>query len=145
MSRSRRVVFDTGTLVSAALRHSSPADLALVLALREGVVCFNDATLQHLHSVLNNRKWDRYQAKRTRVSFIDLLRGNAWYCPVSASDLAAIRPRIRDKRSNLILALAAAAEADAVVAIAPDLLARKSWRRIPIVTPAEFVNWYDPA
>ena len=68
---------------------------------------------------------------------------NALICLVSLADEAAVRPAFREKRINALLALASVAEADAIVAAAPNLLARKSWRRIPIVTAAEFVSWYD--
>jgi predicted nucleic acid-binding protein len=145
MNFTRRVVFDTSTLVSAALHTDSPADRALVLALREGVICASEATFEYLHLILTSRKWDRYMTKRARLTFVDLIRATAWYCVVSLADELAVRPAIRDKRTKALLALAATAEADVIVAIAPDLLARKSWRRIPIVTPSKFASWYDPA
>lgn len=145
MNPTRRIVFDTSTLVSAALQRASPAERALTLALREGVVCASDATLSRLHSVLTNSKWDRYLMKRARLSFVDLLRGNAWFCLVSAADEGSVRAATLDERTKVLLALAATAEADMIIAIAPDLLTRKSWRGIPIVPPSEFLREYDPA
>jgi uncharacterized protein len=145
MNFTRRVVFDTSTLVSAALCEASQADRALMLALREGVVCASDSTLEHLRLILTSSKWDRYMAKRARLSFVDLLRGNAWNCAVTPADEGSVRPAIRDKKTKALIALATTAEADVIVASTSGLLARKSWRNISIVPALEFVSWYGPA
>lgn len=51
MSGSWRVVFDTSTLVSAALRVGSLPHRALTHVLREGEVCVSSATLAELDEV----------------------------------------------------------------------------------------------
>ena len=145
MNTSRRVVFDTSTLISAALCPASAADRAFSLALRHGVVCVCEQSLEKLRFVLSGSKFDRYMGKRARMAFVDLLRSTGWMCLVSPADLNGVRPSTRDRRNHVTLALAAAAEADAVVSSDRDLLTRKAWRRIPIVPAAEFAAWYDPA
>ncbi|MFZ1939951.1 MAG: PIN domain-containing protein [Terracidiphilus sp.] len=145
MNPSRRVVFDTGTLVGAALRPSSLADRALATAFGSGVVCVCEPLLERLRSVLARSKWDRYMAKRARLGFVEMLRGAGWNCLVEAPDSAAVRHSAHDRRNSIILALAAIAEADAIISTVPELLSRKTWRRVPIVTPAEFLSWYDSA
>ena len=144
MITSCRAVFDTGTLVSAALRPSSASERALTLALRSGLVCADELTLQRLRSVLASTRFDRYLPKRLRMAFAGLLSRNAWLCPVSLSDVSAIRPPGRDRTIRALLALAAAAEADVIVSSDRYLLARKTWRRIPIISPDEFITRYDP-
>lgn len=143
MKASGRVVFDTGTLVSAALRPLSAADRALSLALRHGVISVCEQSLERLRSVLSRSKLDRYMGKRARAAFVDVLLRNAWVCTLSAADVSKIRPSCRDRGNNVILALAAAAEADVIVSCEPDLLARKAWRGIPIVTAAAFVDRFN--
>jgi uncharacterized protein len=143
MSASGRVVFDTGTLVSAALRPSSAAESAFSLALRSGVICISEVMLEGLRTVLASNKLERYLKKRSRLAFVDLLSRNAWLCQVSASDVSAVRPKSRDRRTGPLLALAAVAEADVIISIDPALLARKTWRRIPIFSPEEFITRYD--
>ncbi len=145
MNDSGRVVFDTGALVNAALRAASAADRAFSLALRYGVICVCEQSLERLRTVLAKRKLDRYMGKRSRTAFVDLILRNAWACPVSAADLSRIRPPCRDRRNNVVLALAAVAEADIIVSCEADLLRRKAWHRIPIITPAEFVARFDRA
>ncbi len=145
MKGSGRVVFDTGTLVSATLRATATADRAFALALRHGVVCVCEQSLERLRAVLGKSKLDRYMGKRARLAFAEVLLRNAWACTVSADDVSKIRPSCRDRGNNVILALAAVAEADFIVSCEPDLLARKVWRGIPIITPTEFVDRFDPA
>jgi predicted nucleic acid-binding protein len=142
MKASGRVVFDTGALVSAALRDSAPADRALLLALRSALVCVCEQSVEKLRMALAKSSLDRYMRKRARAAFVDMLLRNAWDCPVSAAELAKSRPSRRDGRINLTLAFAAVADADWIVSIEDDLLARKAWRGIRIVTPAEFVDQF---
>lgn len=140
MKASGRVVFDTGALVSAALRDSAPADRALLLALRSGVVCVCEPSVEKLRTALAKSELDRYMGKRARAAFVDMLLRNAWDCPVSAADLTKSRPVRRDGRINFTLAFATVADADWIVSIEDDLVARKVWRGIRIVTPVEFVD-----
>ncbi len=145
MNESRRVVFDSSTLVSAALRPSSAAERAFSLALRHGVICICDQSLERLHSVFIRSRLDRFMAKRARMAFVDLLRNTGWTCQVSPADFSGIRSKRRDQRNNVIFALATVAEADVIVSSEKDLLKRKAWRKIPIVSPAEFAAWHNPA
>lgn len=145
MNEGRRIVFDLGALLGAALRPSSAAEGAFLLALRHGVICLCEPSLEGLYSILSKSKLDRCLAKRARLAFVDLLRSTAWICQVSAPDWSAVRPRCHSRRNNIVLALAAAAEADVIVSVEDELLARKAWHRIPIVTPAEFQAQFDQA
>jgi len=140
MKARGRVVFDTGALVSAALRESSPEDRALSLVLRYGVVCLCEQSIAKLRTALARSKFDSYMRKRARMAFVAMLLRNAWICPASAMEPKRLRLRRHNRGSSLILALAAAAEADAIVSSKTDLLTRKAWRGIPILTSAEFVD-----
>jgi putative PIN family toxin of toxin-antitoxin system len=145
MNTSRRIVFDTSALASAALCPASAADRAFSLALKHGVVCLCEQSLERLRVVLSQSKFDRYMGKRARIAFVDLLRSTGWMCLVSPAEVSGIHLPSRGRRNQVILALASVAEADAIVSGDNDLLARKAWRKIPILPPAEFVSWYDPA
>jgi predicted nucleic acid-binding protein len=57
---------------------------------------------------------------------------------VQQSDVAAVDPPCRDPMDSKFLALALVSEADALVSSDEDLLILHPWRRIPILTPAEF-------
>ena len=136
---SRRVVLDTSTLVSAALRVGSVPYQALLEALGAWEVCASVETLAELEQVLGREKFDRYLARASRREFVALIRRNVHLFAVQNADLIAVDPPCRDPRDNLFLVLALAAEADIVVSSDEDLLVLHPWRGISVVTPAEFL------
>ncbi|MGA2087129.1 MAG: putative toxin-antitoxin system toxin component, PIN family [Terracidiphilus sp.] len=140
MSRIQRVILDTSTLVSAALRMGSVPEQALLKALRTCEVCVSAETLDELGRVLERGKFDRYMDRESRQSFVALIRRNARLFAVEDADRAAVDPACRDPRDNQFLALALVSEADALVSSDEDLLVLHPWRGIPIVTPAEFLG-----
>lgn len=139
MSRIQRVILDTSTLVSAALRIGSVPHQALLKALSCCDVCASAETLVELEQVLDRRKFDRYLDRESRRAFVALIRRNAHRFPVENKDVVAVRPLCRDLHDNKFLALALAAEADILVSSDEDLLVLHPWRRIPILTPAQFL------
>ena len=68
-----------------------------------------------------------------------MMRRNVHLFAVKDVDVAAVQPPCRDPGDNQFLALALAAEADAVISSDEDLLVLHPWRKTPIVTPAEFL------
>jgi hypothetical protein len=140
MSRIQRVILDTSTLVSAALRTGSVPEQALLKALRTCDVCASVETLDELARVLDRKKFDRYRDRESRRSFVALIRRNVHLFAVQDADRAAVDPACRDPRDNQFLALALVSEADALVSSDEDLLVLHPWRGIPIVTPAEFLG-----
>jgi putative PIN family toxin of toxin-antitoxin system len=136
---SRRVVLDTSTLVSAALRVGSVPYQALLEALGAWEVCASVETLAELEQVLGREKFDRYLDRASRREFVALIRRNVHLFAVQNADLIAVDPPCRDPRDNLFLVLALAAEADIVVSSDEDLLVLHPWRGISVVTPAEFL------
>lgn len=140
MSRIQRVILDTSTLVSAALRIGSVPHRALLKALGGFDVCASAETLAELEQVLDRRKFDRYLDRESRRAFVALIRRNAHRFSVENTDLVAVQPRCRDPHDNKFLALTLAAEADALVSSDQDLLVLHPWRGMPIVTPAQFLT-----
>ena len=140
MSRIQRVILDTSTLVSAALRMGSVPDRALLKALRTCDVCASVETLDELARVLDGKKFDRYCDRESRRSFVALIRRSVRLFAVYNAVRAAVDPACRDLRDNQFLALALVSEADALVSSDEDLLVLHPWRGIPIVTPAEFLG-----
>ena len=130
----RRAVFDTSTLVSAALRPSSIPERALLLTLEHATVCVCDFALDELGSVPGRDKFDRYLTRSARQEFVSLLRRNALSIQLRQNDIDTVEPSCRDRRDNLFLALAEAAAADVIVGSDEDLLVHHSWRGIPIVS-----------
>jgi putative PIN family toxin of toxin-antitoxin system len=137
---SRRVVFDTSTLVSAALRIGSIPHRALAESFRSWDVCASTETLLDLERVLTRGKFERYLPRAQRGDFVTLLRRNVHLFAVEEDQLRGVKPHCRDLLDDKFLALALAAEADVLVSSDEDLLVRHPWRGIRIVRPAEFLS-----
>jgi putative PIN family toxin of toxin-antitoxin system len=139
MSRIRRVVLDTSTLVSAALRIGSMPHQALMKALGSCDLCASVETLAELERVLQRDKFDRYLHRESRLSFVALIRRHAHLFAVQDAGMDALLPACRDTKDNQFLTLVLVAEADALVSSDDDLLALRPWRGIPILTAAQFL------
>jgi putative PIN family toxin of toxin-antitoxin system len=130
-----RVVFDTSTLVSAALRVESTPALAFRKALASHEICASPDTLQEIESVLLRAKFDRYLDRNERSAFLDLYRKVATSCDVRESVKAC-----RDPKDDKFLALAVSCEAGILVSSDHDLLDLHPFRGVAIVTPADFLE-----
>lgn len=134
MSFARRIVIDTGVLVSAAILPRSIPALALEKALLHFEVCVSEGTITELSTVLARPKFDRYVSGVLRTTFVDGFRERA--------TLVAVTHEIEDctdRADNKFLALAAAAEAELIVASDPHLTDMHPWRDIPIMPPSAFL------
>lgn len=86
MTWVRRVVFDTSTLVSAAIRFESIPNQALTYAFEHSQLCATEHTLAELEGVLQRGKFQRYLSVEMRQSFIALVRKNALLFQVEQAD-----------------------------------------------------------
>ena len=134
MNSARRVVVDTGILVSAALRPESVPALALEKCLLEYDVCVSAATLAELHTVLSRPKFDPYLPLALRLDFVEGYRQRAYLVEVTQTVSDCVDPG-----DNKFLALALAAEAELIVASAPHLTTMHPRRGIAIMPPAVFL------
>jgi putative PIN family toxin of toxin-antitoxin system len=139
VSQFQRVVFDSSTLVGAALRVGSTPHGALSAALDFWDLCASAETLAELEEVLGRSKFDRYLDREKRQIFVANLRRRVHLFVVPDTTMSETDPRCRDPKDNQFLALAQVAEADVLVSSDADLLVLNPWRGIPIVTPAEFL------
>lgn len=136
---SLRVVFDTSTLVSAALRVGSVPFQALQEALATCNLCACTETLNELEEVMDREKFDRYLGRPLRRDFVGLIRRNSHLFSIENVAPARIEPSCRDVKDDKFLALALAAEIDLLVASDTDLLILSPWNQIRIVKPGEFL------
>lgn len=134
MSFARRVVIDTGVLVSAAIRPESVPALALEKALLQFEVCASEETLAELETVLMRPELDRYLIPDLRLAFIAGIHERS-----SLFSVAQVVADCTDPDDNKFLALAETAEAELIVASDPHLTDLHPWRHIPIMPPAAFL------
>lgn len=142
MSRLQNVVFDTSTLVGAALRVGSIPHQALLKALCFCDVCASSESLAEIEEVINRSKFDRYLNRDERLEFIANLRRRAHLFVVQDAGILKTGSACRDPKDNQFLALALVAEADLLVSSDEDLLVLHPWRGIPILTPTEFLAMF---
>ncbi|MER2553112.1 MAG: putative toxin-antitoxin system toxin component, PIN family [Thauera sp.] len=140
MNFVKRVVFDTSTLVSAALRPTSIPRQAFLKAIAQAELCVSDSTLAELGEVMSREKFDRYLDREVRMQFVELYRRHARLFHVSEADETMLQEPCRDPRDNKFLALALACSADVVVSSDEDLLTLNPYRRIPVVLPRDFLE-----
>jgi len=140
MSFAKRIVFDTSTLVSVVLRPTSVPRHAFQKAIAEVNLCASVATLVELEIVLSRDKFDRYLDYGSRMDFLALYQRHVRLFQVSAADEIALQEPCRDPRDNKFLALALACSAAWLVSSDQDLLTLNPYRRIPVLTPKEFLH-----
>ena len=136
----RRVVFDTSTLVSAALRPDSIPYQALHDALRFCDVCASRETLAELTKVMGRAKFRPYLSDELRREFVAMLESNVRLYAVRDEECFVDYPTCRDPKDNKFLALAFAAEADAIVSSDEDLLVLDPWGEVRILRAGEFLE-----
>ncbi len=135
-----RVVFDTSTLIGAALEVGSKPHQALMLALDSCVLCGSEQLMAEVAEVLHRSYFERRLARPDRDAFIAMIRNNVETYWVDETAAVSLDPPCRDVSDNFILALALAAQADAIVSSDQDLLVLHPWRGIAILTPAQFLT-----
>jgi putative PIN family toxin of toxin-antitoxin system len=134
-----RVVFDTSTLVGAALQPDSVPDQALNRAILFHQVFACVETLAELEVVLKREKFDRYVDFDSRMAFFQKYQRDSLLDSVLESAVREAQGSCRDDNDARFLALALAARADVIVSSDRDLLVLHPWRGIAIMTPAQFV------
>src|SRR5487761_2218866 len=100
MTRFRRVVFDTSTLVGAALRRGSTPRQALLEALHLCDDCASAETLAELEEVLGRSKFEQYLDKGTRRAFVSWLCKNVRLFVVNDGKAAEVEPPCRDHNDD---------------------------------------------
>ena len=135
MSESVRHVFDTNTLVSAALfEHSKPGQ-ALRRALRRGRVLLSSSTLAELAEVLQREKFARYVTAAEREEFLVVFVNRVLFLEPTEEIRAC-----RDAKDDKFLELAVSGRAAYIISGDDDLLVLHPFHDITIMTAAEFLQ-----
>lgn len=134
MAFERRIVVDTGVLVSAAIRPQSIPALALEKAWLLFDVCASHSTLAELRRVLLADKFEAYRPLASRSLFVTgfVQRAIRFKVTISVTDC-------RDAKDNQFLELAETANAEIILSSDADLTVLHPWRGIPILPPAAFL------
>ncbi len=135
MTNKPRFVFDTSTVVSAVLFEQAKPSQALRRALKLGHVLSSLPTLTELAEVLDREKFDRYVTQEEREEFLEgFIDRTLEIEPVEEIQAC------RDPKDDKFLELAVAGEARCIVSSDNDLVEMQTFRGIPIMTPAAFLD-----
>ena len=130
-----RFVFDTNVIVSAVLLAGSVPRQAFDKAIDEGTVLISVPVLLEMAEVLSRKKLNKYLLEEERMRFLVAL--------LKEAELVEITEAVtdcRDGRDNKFLELAVSGKADYIITGDEDLLVLNPFRRIPILTPRQFLS-----
>lgn len=136
MNYARRIVIDTGVLISAAIFPKSMPAHAFMYAQLNFDLCFNDETYFEIEKVLLRSKFDRYATKESRFVFLDKLKRISFFFSSPAIKIE----DCPDPKDNKFLELAFDVDAEIILASDKHLNDLHPWRGIPILTPAIFLK-----
>ena len=128
-------VFDTNAFISAHLIQDSVSARAYGAGFTKGKLAVSEDVLSEYVEVLYRSKFDKYLSTEQREEVIEkLLRVAIIVKPIET--IAACR----DRKDNIFLELALAANASCLVSGDPDLLVLHPFRGIPIVPASDFLQ-----
>jgi len=134
MSFAKRIVFDTSTLVSAALKPRSTPARALSWGWEVAQVVVSSDTLGELQRVLDRSRLDAFREREARLRFFAHDRAMTVLLDVTEPITAC-----RDPQDDKFLSLAVSAKASVLVSSDQDLLCLCRFRGIHIMQPQAFV------
>ncbi len=132
-----RFVTDTNVLVSYLLTDSKPRQ-AVLKAMRKGRILISENLISELTGVLNRKKFDKYISLQIRRDFVRSLTEKGFF--VYSDEKITV---CRDPKDNMILELAVCGNASCIITGDQDLLSLVNFRKIPILTPDEFLSSHE--
>jgi putative PIN family toxin of toxin-antitoxin system len=132
---SLRIVIDTNVYVSRALRIASVPAAAVNRAWLEATTLLSTATWTELQAVLKRSKFARYIQPATLEPYLEKVRSIATFVSIPTPIRVCCDPR-----DDKFLEVAMHGRADVIVTGDADLLALHPFRRIAILSPAEFLE-----
>lgn len=133
-----RVVLDTNVLVSALLWRKRSWEIFQLASLGKIIICTSREILEEFSRVLFYPHISLQIQKIGKTPFSvteELLTTSAYYA--NTPKISEIR---EDPSDNAILSCAVAAEPDYIISGDKHLLELKSFRGIPVLTPAQFLK-----
>ena len=135
---SKVFVFDTNSLVSAALFSSSTNRIALDKAIDLGTLAISNPTFDELIDVIFRKKFDKYFIdENERWLLINKVEVNS-----TLFEVTSIITDCRDLKDNKFLELAIDSKAVCIVSGDTDLLILHLFKNIPILNAVDFIKQF---
>lgn len=129
-------VFDTNTIISAALFKQSVPRQALEKALSTGYLLVSETTMQELMTVFLRAKFDRYLSREKRELFLTDFLQQTRLISISESIVVC-----RDPKDDKFLEVAVYGDASVIVTGDDDLLTLHPFQGISILSPRDFLAY----
>jgi putative PIN family toxin of toxin-antitoxin system len=129
-------VFDTNTLISAALSPHSTNALAVKKAETLGEIVYSNRTWNEFLSVIYQSKFDKYFSLEDRTKIVDMFM-------IRFREITNITETVtecRDEKDNMFLELAITSNTDCIISGDSDLLILHPFRGISILSPRDFLD-----
>ena len=139
-TNEKRFVLDTSTLISAALNKRGKPRKAVVYAARHGLLLASYETFDELETRLQRPKFAPYLHEEDRDVFINWMYGLTSLIPITETVRVC-----RDPEDDKFLNVAVSGHADAIISSDRDLQVLHPFRGIPILSPAQFLEWVQPS
>jgi uncharacterized protein len=127
---SNRFVFDTNTLVSAALIQRSVSRQAFNYAFAHGTLLLSTATIVEFQEVLYRPRFNKYLTEAERQEFLV-----AVFRSMQIVQITETITICRDPKDDKFLEVAVNGQATHLITGDKDLLVLHPFRGIPIITP----------
>ena len=137
-----RVVLDVNVWISGLLWGGIPGQVLRLARSQKITILASEALSLELETTLRREKFQPRLQKRgyTVDDLMSVAKRFSELYPNTNVEIA----ELRDPKDNKILAVALAANAEAIVTGDLDLLVLKEFQGIPIVTPQDFLSRYFP-
>ncbi len=135
MPRDSRFVLDTNIIISALLLKESVARQAFDKARAEGTILVSQATIEELNNVIHRPGFDRYILEDERIQFITAFVLEATFVEITEAITGC-----RDQKDDKFLEVAVNGQATIIISGDNDLLSLTSFRKIPVLTPRQFLE-----
>ena len=136
-SKPAYIVIDTNVLISAGLLPESKTAQVLALAVEHFVIAQNQETWHELETRIARPKFDRYFGESGRLRHLVAIAQSIQHFEASTEVSVS-----RDKTDDKFIALAIDSGAALLISGDPDLKDVKAYKRIKILSPAQFFERY---
>lgn len=129
-------VIDTNVIISGLLTKGSCRRLLLSLKNKDFTLVINDIIFKEIEFVLAREKLSLLINKAEKEDILSFIKSQAlFFKPKTKINIC------RDRKDNIILETAIEAKADIIVSGDKDLTILKNFRKIPIITPKQFLEY----
>jgi len=130
----KNIVVDTNVFISALLKSRNCTKILEALKQNKFQLVISDKMVEEFLIVVENPKFEFCEFEKHELKELLVEKSKSVFNPVAKISVC------RDVKDNIVLECAVSGKADFIVTGDKDLLTLKSFRKIPIITPRQFLK-----